>query len=192
MKVGLFFYIVVLLIAGCELPKSSLFENQLRDIKVPELSEIRKSSIKKTFDASFNQTWKDAVTILTRYAIIPKVLKVSEKAGTITYIDIDGFYYYEKWKYGGGVLQDGVLQEEKEENVLRIFSVELPFTVLIEENYTGKTEVYILPRMELLGDKIPEEKMKVLKIASKEKAEQLLERISTQLSAHTKWKWILE
>lgn len=200
-RMKIVFFIMVFSIAGCaSLPKSPLFENQLRDIKTPEISTIRESSSKMAYPASFKETWEGTLAILTKYAIIATVSKVSEKAVIITYIDIDGFYYKK---------QEGT-------SAVKIFTAELPFTALIEEKQHNKTDIYVLPRMELLdkadvfpiprtntdmntpkdekihGNGIPDEMMKVLRTASLEKANQLLERILTQLSANKSWRWLVE
>jgi hypothetical protein len=206
----------VFLISGCMLPpRNTLFKNQFNDIETPDASLVRESPFTRTYPVSFGQTLKGALTILAGYAIIPRVTRLSDKAAAVIYIDVDGFYEIKKIKQRRATFfipaQYEQESEAKEKDVVlkRIFSADLPFTVLVEGRSDGETAVYVLPRTELveavflrksfageygriIADGIPDKYMEIIKTDSVYKAHQFLERLSTQLSADKRWEWLIQ
>lgn len=164
-------YLIVILIllfisaCGTVSPLKSHYENHFTDLKIPERDKIKVSSIKKSYQISHKQVWDSSLSILVQHSLI---LKTYSESGIIFYLDIDGVFFKNKFSY-----------------------MEFPFSVLVEKELEN-TVVYVYPMVEFFEGNISEEKLKIMKMAFSQKAEEFLEELSIQMTAQTRWPWLVK
>lgn len=167
------FILLILLVAfsmSCAVhqsPMAYLYRNRFADLRVENKEKIKESSIKVEIPLLFNEVWKSALVVLGKYAIVPKLSLSGEGSGTISYIDVDALVH-------GG----------------KPFSIDMPFTVFIEEELVGTTIVYVYPRNELVEGRYPPEKMETIREGMTQNGKQFLNRLITQALARKKWEWL--
>lgn len=165
----LIFFLFIHFSFGCApiySPLKTHFENNFSDFKTPEKDMIKRTTIKRTYQSPHDIVWDSALTILCQNTIMTNV---SKESGVIAYVDIDGM-----------MLEDNFLYWE------------FPYTILIENDSNG-TIVYVYPMTYLFENekKIAEKEWwKTVKMGFNQKGEELLEKLSVQLSARNRWRWL--
>jgi hypothetical protein len=148
-------------------PLKTHFENNFSDFKIPEKDKLKGTAIQRTYQSSYDNVWDSALIILHQNTIIAKMSKESD---FIAYIDIDGLWLEEKFRYW-----------------------EFPFTILVEKDSKGTT-VYVYPMTYLFENEKEisgKEWWKTVKMGFNQKGEEFLEKLTVQLTTKDRWPWLV-
>jgi len=141
------------------------YDNHFNNIEVVEKNKVTESPFVRHYQNSDKQIWDNTLTILVQYTT---VLKVFKESSMIFFVDIDGVFCEREFYY-----------------------MEFPFFILIEKESEG-TAVYIYPMIDLVADNVSKNKLKIMKLAFSQKAEEFLERLTVQLTAKNRWPWLIK
>jgi hypothetical protein len=154
------------LFTACATPSPLMvnFEGHFRELKLPEKAKVKQSAIRRHYDNTYTQVLDAALEILTQHS---NTIRTYREAGVIFFLETDG------------VLIEGRFREWA-----------FPTVVLLDQELSG-TEVYAYPLIDLLGEGISEERLKVIRVAFEQKCSEFLERLSVQLTFRSRWPWLL-
>jgi len=162
--------LIIFAISGCATisPMATHFENNFQELNPIDKDIVKASASRKNFNVSYDEAWNNVLYILSQYAII---IYGSKESGYITYIDIDG------------LLLEDVYTRHK-------FSYwEFPFTVYIEKEPMG-VGFYIYPMKDIYKKYSGRWWWKNVETAFDQKSEEFTEKLSTQISAKSRWHWL--